>query len=226
MHFNLSKENKALKVKLMVKDNNHQKLCLLDYEDSDRVVKIENLVCIEIYGSCNGLNGNLYLASYGFGYNSKVNDYVIVRVEHNCDLSAVHVCSLRKNSWRTLPHVPFAVGYQQRTGASVNGYIHWQGSANPRTYIGKIIAFDIEGESFIEVPLPESISSKKKASFNMNVAEFEGQLCLVSYDETRYSNKNDIWVMKDYGLKESWTKLFSIEMLKSLFNKILKTITP
>ncbi|KAF9612448.1 hypothetical protein IFM89_000196 [Coptis chinensis] len=41
----------------------------------------------------------------------------------------------------------------------------------------------------------------------MDVAELQGQLCLV-HNMTR---NVEAWVMKDYGMKESWTKLFNME---------------
>ena len=69
-------------------------------------------------------------------------------------------------------------------------------------------------EEYCEVPQPEYMD---KRSFHMNVAALGGCLCVICnyyncdrYDQVK-ADRVDIWVMKEYGVKESWTKLYSIK---------------
>ncbi|KAF3628009.1 putative protein argonaute 7-like [Capsicum annuum] len=70
--------------------------------------------------------------------------------------------------------------------------------------------FPMEGFSFYvfgEIPLPECLSNIG----DIGISELEGMLCAYSnvYHYGRHTFK--LWVMKDYGLKESLNALFSIE---------------
>lgn len=86
-----------------------------------------------------------------------------------------------------------------------------------------IIAFDLSLESFSEMPLPETGygDGDDDGEFEIEVALFEGCLCMiVNYHSTRV----DVWVMKEYGLKESWCKLFSL--MESPDLRSLKCLRP
>uniref|UniRef100_A0A2N9I2J9 F-box domain-containing protein n=1 Tax=Fagus sylvatica TaxID=28930 RepID=A0A2N9I2J9_FAGSY len=65
-----------------------------------------------------------------------------------------------------------------------------------------ILAFDLGVEEYRLVPRPD-FSDK---DCHMNVGVLGG--CLTIYG-SNYINRLDVWVMKDYGVKESWTKLFT-----------------
>ncbi|PIA27174.1 hypothetical protein AQUCO_08300106v1 [Aquilegia coerulea] len=147
-----------------------------------------------------------YVAVYGFGYNPKVNDYKIIRIEGSVYLdSAVWVYSLFHDSWRKLPNIPYGI-HDYKTGELVNGCLHWLALSKEIGYCcyPLVIAFDIGDETFGEVPLPD-ISADRKCKFHVTV--FEMQLCMVYTDACGNTN---VWVMKEYRVKESWTMLFSI----------------
>lgn len=69
-------------------------------------------------------------------------------------------------------------------------------------------------ESFQDVSLPDSIT--KKNSF-IDIAVIRGLLCVV--DNTMCDGFH-LWGMKEYGVKESWTKLFVIPMPSGYFNPL------
>ncbi|KAL7218675.1 hypothetical protein ACSBR2_011858 [Camellia fascicularis] len=68
-----------------------------------------------------------------------------------------------------------------------------------------ILSFSISTEVFHEIKLPVRLIA--------SVAVYEESICLFHYDrDWGYPSKNcDIWVMKEYGVVESWTKLFTID---------------
>ncbi|KAL2524041.1 F-box protein CPR30 [Abeliophyllum distichum] len=65
------------------------------------------------------------------------------------------------------------------------------------------MAFSVENENHYELVLPPEISNK---GVNMRLAVLGGCLCLVCARKSRVN----IWVMKEYGVEESWTKLITI----------------
>ncbi|KAF5952255.1 hypothetical protein HYC85_010199 [Camellia sinensis] len=67
-----------------------------------------------------------------------------------------------------------------------------------------LIAFDLGAEEYRMVSLPECGA----VDFCLKFAVLNGCLCVLHY----YFKKGvDLWVMKEYGVKESWTKLIYIE---------------
>ncbi|KAM7528796.1 hypothetical protein LguiB_032206 [Lonicera macranthoides] len=65
-----------------------------------------------------------------------------------------------------------------------------------------IAAFDLRSEEYRLVPQPEySIKN-----FDMKVDVLEECLCVLCKD---YSLQFEMWVMEDYGVEKSWTKLIS-----------------
>ncbi|XP_050229499.1 F-box protein CPR1-like [Mercurialis annua] len=90
------------------------------------------------------------------------------------------------------------------SGVLVGSFLHWV--AHPRdvvsAYHNFILAFDLRDETFRQVPQPRDTMDGKKEVLNM-VSELGGCLC-VSYGNA------DIWIMKEYGIEDSWTKLLSI----------------
>lgn len=145
---------------------------------------------------------------YGFGYDSSTDDYKVIAIsfwdtdnEHNPDCTDmfVSVYTLSNNSWRKLPNSPYdhAVGHLV-SGVLVNGSLHWLTSTRP-SYSSTIIAFNLSNEKFNEIELPDSIDNYK-AVFNELVV-IGGKLCLFN------QLGNDLWVMEEYGVGMSWTKV-------------------
>ncbi|XP_028069126.1 F-box protein CPR1-like isoform X4 [Camellia sinensis] len=67
-----------------------------------------------------------------------------------------------------------------------------------------LIAFDLGAEEYRMVSLPECGA----VDFYLKFEVLNGCLCVRHY----YLKKGvDLWVMKEYGVKESWTKLICIE---------------
>jgi hypothetical protein len=84
-----------------------------------------------------------------------------------------------------------------------------------------IVAFNLTLEIFNEVPFPDEIGVASKGRFKITVADLGGCLCLiVNYKTT----KIDVWVMKEYGCRDSWCKLFTL--VKSCFVLPLKSLIP
>lgn len=144
---------------------------------------------------------------YGFGYNDRTDDYMLLRLVQLVTEpieSEVSIYSLKDNAWRRLQDMPYSLVYPRKMGVFVCGCLHWimtrelvSESAN------MLVAFDFHVEQFKVVDQPEVIDNK----LDMDVAILGGCLCLSIND----NHMNiDVWIMREYGLKESWTKLFTI----------------
>ncbi|KAK0596530.1 hypothetical protein LWI29_016521 [Acer saccharum] len=164
---------------------------------------------------------------YGFGYDFVHDDYKIVRMvqfkkDKDDDLGIfldyeVKVYSLKTNSWRKVVNLPnylrllfqFYYHLLHRRGYAVfaSGVLHWVFPRRAELGIGdSLVGFDLGAEEFRVVPEPDY--GDLEQDFVLDVGTLEGCLCVIC----NYARGVvDFWVMKEYGVKESWTKLFSIE---------------
>ena len=144
---------------------------------------------------------------YGIGYDSVGDDYKIVSLSYynsddDYEPMFVNVHSLKKGFWKKARSYPYnhAVGHVT-PGASVSGCIHWLAS-RATDKKSTIVAFDLVEEKVREVEPPSSIEGDKFASNQLVV--LGGCLCMFG------KSVIGIRVMKEYGVKESWTT-FSID---------------
>ncbi|XP_043718176.1 F-box protein At3g07870-like [Telopea speciosissima] len=156
----------------------------------------------------------------GFGYSPSKDVYKVLRIVYFhvdgrmfsscCSLVDVH--TLGSNSWRRIGEIPFDIR-DCLSGVFVNGSLHWIAirSSRPDT----IVSFDVEDEVFREMPQPYFGDH----SFQSKLGVLGGFLCMIC---TLYDNNVKIWMMKDYGVKESWIKQFSISqpMVVGHFNHL------
>ena len=172
---------------------------------------------------------------HGFGFDSFAGDYKLVRISYFVDLqnrsfdSQVRVFSLKMNSWKELPSMNYALCCARTMGVFVensnlnSSSLHWVVTRKLEPFQPDlIIAFNLTLEIFNEVPLPEigEVNSESE-SFEIDVAVLGGCLSMiVNYQTTQI----DVWVMKEYGLKDSWCKLFTLVGL--FFPTPLKSLRP
>ncbi|CAI0440182.1 unnamed protein product [Linum tenue] len=158
---------------------------------------------------------------YGFGYDSVNDDYKLVRMatfvgdENACDTYnydyEVKVYSFRSNSWKKIMDVPFYVLHRRGYGVLVGSALHWV--LPQRAMLGLknyIVSFDFVAEKFDEVTQPEY--ENKDLSYQVDVGVLEGNLCVMcNYEHVCV----DLWVMKEYGVKESWSRMFSVQKIRN-----------
>ncbi|XP_004298221.1 PREDICTED: uncharacterized protein LOC101305660 [Fragaria vesca subsp. vesca] len=180
----------------------HENLAFLD---SFRPKSVEELV----FQSC---------SAFGFGF-SPISDVYKVVVFTKSTLfevksprefrlsrgpEKVTVLTVGSGSWR---HIEDSVmgEFDHQSGIFLNGYLHWIGRT---TLVGSrfIYAFCIESESFKELPLPPWTVDSNKTRCNLGV--LNGCLSIIVDLDCNVN----VWVMKDYGVKESWAKELDIRV--------------
>ncbi|GLT54807.1 hypothetical protein SLA2020_279740 [Shorea laevis] len=94
----------------------------------------------------------------------------------------------------------------------VSGALHWSANTPPRqgAFRNVIVSFNMKDEAFGEVGMPKSLQGLE--GLNVTVALLDGLLALVHRNEDGYEASHDVWVMKEYGVAESWTKLFDVRI--------------
>ncbi|KAL5798030.1 hypothetical protein ACOSQ2_002850 [Xanthoceras sorbifolium] len=118
--------------------------------------------------------------------------------------SEIQNFTLGKPAWRSLGKIPFDLYDLGPSQVLVNGRIHWP--TWPRRYhVGcLLISFDLQDEQFREVPKPGSDSLER---LHFDVVGIGGYLAAVIHQNY---GQLEIWVMKEYDMKESWIKEYSV----------------
>ncbi|XP_016470083.1 F-box/kelch-repeat protein At3g23880-like [Nicotiana tabacum] len=148
------------------------------------------------------LDKHRYSFRFGFAYDAFRDDYKVLGIfpiNRNGRLCHVKVkiYSLKSDSWRDIDD------FQGRqllsvSGKLVNQKLHWLDRDR------NIISIDLADEKWAEVEKP---SDFKGCDF-LVLGVFGNDLsAFCNYERMTHV---DIWVMKEYGVKESWTKMFTI----------------
>ncbi|XP_026420682.1 probable F-box protein At1g14315 [Papaver somniferum] len=137
-----------------------------------------------------------------FGYDCKNDDYKIIYVvkfNGTNDSSLVGVYNLGTNSWKISRRVLDGFPSRLFIGVLVDGNFHWLNQTHD-----KIISLEISDEKFEELEKPEELLEKKHRSITIGV--LERCLALVVNFQVQF----EVWVMQEYGIRESWTKSYKI----------------
>jgi len=144
---------------------------------------------------------------YGFGYDLVNDNYKVVSVlrvvEYICGNfvkeDEVKVYTLGSNSWKRIPMFPFVVVPIQKSGQCVSGTINWLVSKDTEKSQCFILSLDMRNDSYQKVLLP---NDGKVDGCSLHFSVLRDCLTVFCGD--------DVWIMKEYGNNESWTKLFTI----------------
>ncbi|WMV47873.1 hypothetical protein MTR67_041258 [Solanum verrucosum] len=137
---------------------------------------------------------------FGFAYNELQDDYKVVGIfpiytRGHLSRVEVKIYSLKRDSWRCIDDFR----RQELLAGSakfVNGKLHWLDKQ------WNIISIDLADEKWAELERP---SCFKQYVF-LKLGVLGGDL---SASYIYASSHADVWVMKEYGVKESWTKIFT-----------------
>ncbi|PIA50002.1 hypothetical protein AQUCO_01300619v1 [Aquilegia coerulea] len=169
---------------------------------------------VSVMTSCTGL---------GFVYDLSSSDYMIIKIcspQNCCFQSEVGIYWSSYNLWERLPDIPYKIFYvrwdvptnksnkvfSESNPTHFHDALHWVGCKCLRDLTLNIIfAFDVKNRVFREVHLPADYDH-----FNlcrMTLLVLDGYLCLFC----ERALLAEVWLMKEYGVRESWTKLFTCE---------------
>lgn len=87
----------------------------------------------------------------------------------------------------------------------VDGRLHWLSLRGRYQVVRKLVSFDLADEPFREIPQPAGCD--KFFRHQSHLVNIGGCLSAVVYHGCL---RLEIWIMKEYGAKKSWTKEFNI----------------
>lgn len=151
--------------------------------------------------------------AHGLGFDRRNNDYKVIRIvyrkrEHGLVIlpGEAEVFSLSKRCWRSIkgptvwaPETTYLrrvnrhmskVRETRLLPAYVNGVVHW-------ICFGALLLFDMSDEVFRNMKLPHGLRNGVRA-----IAACGGSLLACDFE----NDHCDVWVMKEYGVAESWMK--------------------
>ncbi|PIN16733.1 hypothetical protein CDL12_10608 [Handroanthus impetiginosus] len=146
-----------------------------------------------------------FVAEHGFGFDKSSGDYKVCAVLHDDYVQIMaKIYSLKTNSWRRIRDIDDGLADIMK-GKFVSGKLHWRRKKKPpymnrRCYISSL---DLKNELFGMVEQPRL----SEIDFDPVLGDFDGCLSLL-YGDPQCSS--DLWVMKQYGVKDSWIKLLTI----------------
>ncbi|PIA31871.1 hypothetical protein AQUCO_04700013v1 [Aquilegia coerulea] len=150
------------------------------------------------------------MLGFGFDIINKVYKVVVLFLWANGRVleSETQVFTLGSSLWRTVNKAP-KMRFVKGCSAYVNGSLHWLTRGEPgdgsRSKI--IVSFTLSSEEFGVIPSPEfnylSTIESFKADSLIQLVELRECLSIV---DSSFDHHIEIWVMKDYNVKESWTR--------------------
>ncbi|CAO2815289.1 unnamed protein product [Amaranthus hypochondriacus] len=158
-----------------------------------------------------------YDTCVGFGFDVESNDYKVLAYKHMCfpsssTIAHAELYTLRNNNWKQVE-----VGEEfQPTGnlpysssnPSVDGVFSWFEIDNRVEKV--IFSFDMKNEVFMKTRLPDydGIPSKRVHGC---LASLKSSLAFIhDYPLGGISKCFDVWILGEYGVRESWMKQLTI----------------
>ncbi|KAI5415276.1 F-box protein CPR1 [Lathyrus oleraceus] len=142
---------------------------------------------------------------YGFGYDHSTDDYLVVSMSyHDSDDTQLHLeyFSLKSNTWKEVeaPHFCYIFAYGPKRGCLYNGAIHWL-AYRYDLHLHVIVSFDLMERKLSYMHLPhDSYGNPLQWGGLWVYGEF-----LSIYTKNYRNDTFEIWVMKEYKVKTSWT---------------------
>ncbi|CAK9146364.1 unnamed protein product [Ilex paraguariensis] len=156
----------------------------------------------------------------GFGLVSKINDFKVVQILYDLDNQAepdVLVYGFDDDCWRKIEAVaPCFVNKGWSNNVFVNGCVHWMAYERSKKLDGRynsIMAFDVGDEVFRVMELPRNREINYDQMFLFPSASEESLSLFILFRDGA-SDRWEMWIMRQYGMAESWMRQFTIVQLQ------------
>ncbi|KAA8544178.1 hypothetical protein F0562_022186 [Nyssa sinensis] len=181
----------------------------------------------------NSFNGLLCFYEYEDGFyicNPIINQYVRIRDPRIFTHSAAVTVNVTAGRIRTvtmmgirihgelleleLPHPLLAIVTDRQTGPFLNGALHYLlPTTTTSRLFESICCFDVVDESFRFVPSPPKFGDgdyRREPITRMSFSVLRNCLCIALYPSSQPPTRFEVWMMTDYGVKDSWTKVITM----------------
>ncbi|XP_013470404.2 F-box/kelch-repeat protein At3g23880 [Medicago truncatula] len=149
---------------------------------------------------------NYLQSSFTLVYDRFTNNYKIYSLSKTTDgYKQVNVHTLGTDYWRKIQDFPKHYYLVQNPGISLSDTVNWL-VYHDRSFARVIVSLDLENELCQELFHP---LYNYKPGTCIALGVLRDCLCIFSHSD-KFS---DVWIMKEYGNVESWTKLLSVPQM-------------
>lgn len=156
-----------------------------------------------------------HFPGFGFGYDRFTDSYKVVAVfRYKCDSShdyktQVKVHTLGTNSWRLIGDFPYGTSAfpLRSSGEFVSGKLNWLVYPDDSVTVRPIVSLDLGTEDYQEILQPDCGEEGIEMVNSSTLGVLRDCLCIL--------RGQDIWLMKEYGNRDSWTKFATVPHLDS-----------
>ncbi|AES68628.1 putative F-box domain, galactose oxidase/kelch, beta-propeller, F-box associated interaction [Medicago truncatula] len=142
------------------------------------------------------LESHNFIRTLSFGYDHFVDNYKVIIVS---DENEVRVNTLGTDYWTRIQDIPYSDPICFGDGVFVSGTLNWFAYE-------VIISLHLENESYQKLCPPDFGDENNPWDFGV----LRDCLCVFATSDEYL----DVWIMKEYGNQESWTKLYTIPNLQ------------
>ncbi|KAK2991267.1 hypothetical protein RJ640_023681 [Escallonia rubra] len=146
----------------------------------------------------------------GFGFVPGTDDYKVVRLRSRTNgapgasIALISTYTLSSDSWESNEVLGPDVNLRG-SWTSANGFLHWIAHEGPGVL--SIVSLDLHNRMFSQMALSIPIPCYSPYNIYKLFASTNGGLSLVLYAcQGGMDGWYEVWVMKEYGVQESWTK--------------------
>lgn len=150
----------------------------------------------------------------GFGYEEITDDYKVVVIFY-CIVDngpyKVQIFSLKTNEWKRIEDFKYGIPLDQ-SAKYTRGKLHWLVDCDGCL---DVVTLDLASERYGKLGTPHNAVNGSCTNLEyddpcLTLGLFSGNLCLLFDD---HETKMDLWVMKEYGNKDSWARAFTLPHL-------------
>ncbi|KAL2920962.1 hypothetical protein RDABS01_012453 [Bienertia sinuspersici] len=190
--------------KLIVVNECNGLICLISYHKWYPYIILNLLTGEQVIVNQEWRSPSCLSEVYGLGCCPVSGQYKVVRIIDGYHGRVAEIQTLGTNEWRTLGDVP--MHRHVRDDKSNRVFLH--GSLHVYSRQDNCIwGFHFGDEQFMQIPTPDEIEREREYSC---LSVFDSCLCFTSSLDNQQCG---IWLMKEYGVKDSWVKQFVIEMV-------------
>ena len=156
----------------------------------------------------------------GFGLDLKSNDLKVVRIRTYLRMPGkgkavqdVQLYSVNRGSWTELcVDLPYGFLDRKRFTFYIDGVFYWYAPSDCDVVLkNEIVAFDMSEETFSMTKVPDKCCVESNNYWRWTtLTELKKRVAMIRYTSESSNITFNLWVLLEFGVMESWTKLFTI----------------
>jgi F-box interacting protein len=162
-------------------------------------------------------NDDFAFHNVGFGFDSGSNDFKVVTLvdSDGGGWLEAEIYSLRSGSWRQLHLSVNIARHLVSQSVALDGAFLWHDNYTFDDCVDdRIVAFDFSDEKFRKMQFPDARLFYDYDICMRTLMELKGSVAMLIFgrEERKIKKDLEIWVMLEFGVNESWTRLIIIQL--------------